>query len=374
MEEQKNHKLLYFIKVPPPITGAALMNQRVNKSLLLRKNFDVRSIEISYANKVNNFGRLSFSKLLTLFSVFVKLIFELLFHRPELIYFQISPTGFAFIRDSVFVFIMKLFSVKILFHLRGKGIKKITDSSIFLKKYYKYVFKETDVICLSELLTYDVEDIYSGKPYIVYNGIPMIPDYQEKKINNTTELNILYLSNLIVEKGILDYIDAMQILIEKGYKIQGTIVGNEGDISKENLIKLLKQKRVDKQICFKGPKYDKEKFEEYKDADIFVFPTYYSVEAFPGVILEAMQYELPVISTCEASIPLIIDDNKTGFLIPINNATQIAEKLELLINNSEVRLEMGQEGRKKYLENFTFNIFEKNLSQVFIKIFNNRQN
>ena len=89
MEEQKNHKLLYFIKVPPPITGAALMNQRVNKSLLLRKNFDVRSIEISYANKVNNFGRLSFSKFLTLFSVFVKLIFELLFHRPELIYFQL---------------------------------------------------------------------------------------------------------------------------------------------------------------------------------------------------------------------------------------------------------------------------------------------
>ena len=364
-------KLLYFIKVPPPVTGATLMNKRVHDSRFLRDSFNVRSIKISYNTKVNEFGHYSVYKIFTFLLIFIKLLIELLFHRPNLIYFQISPTGWAFIRDSIFVFIMKMFGVKILFHMRGKGIKEAVANSILKEKYYKIVFKNTYVICLSELLTYDIEDIYSDKPYIVYNGIPLISGYKERKINSNEEVNILFLSNLIIEKGILDFIDALKSLIDKGYNnISGTIVGNEADLSETDLIEILKQKKVEQNISFNGPKYGEEKFAEYKNADLFVFPTYYKVEAFPGVILEAMQYELPVISTREASIPIIVDDGKTGFLVEPKNPEQIAQKIEELIKNPALRLRMGQKARKKFLDKFTFDIFENNLKNVFSDVLN----
>lgn len=363
-------KLLYFIKVPPPVTGATLMNKRVHDSRFLRDSFNVRSIKISYNTKVNEFGHYSVYKIFTFLLIFIKLLIELLFYRPNLIYFQISPTGWAFIRDSIFVFIMKMFGVKILFHMRGKGIKEAVANSILKEKYYKIVFKNTYVICLSELLTCDIEDIYFGRIYIVYNGIPIILNYKKRELNKNG-INILFLSNLIIEKGILDFIDALKSLIDKGYNnISGTIVGNEADLSETDLIEILKQKQIGQNISFKGPKYGEDKFAEYKNADIFVFPTYYKVETWGGVILEAMQYELPVISTREASIPIIVDDGKTGFLVEPKNPEQIADKIEYLINSPELRLRMGQEARKKFLDKFTFDIFENNLKNVFSDVLN----
>ena len=372
--QQEAKKLLYFIKVPPPITGATLMNERVHYSQFLREKFKVRSINISYNKKVNEFGHYSFYKLIIFNLIFIKLLIELLLYRPNLIYFQISPTGLAFYRDSIFVFTMKMFGMKILFHMRGKGIKEAIANSIYKEKYYKSVFKDTYIICLSELLTSDIASINYRKIYIVYNGIPVRLNYKNRKLSKlkNDNVNILFLSNLIVEKGIYDFIDALKILIDKGYSnISGTIVGNEADITVHDLNRTLKKKKVDHNIHFKGPKYGHEKYAEYKNADIFVFPTYYKVEAFPGVILEAMQYELPVISTREASIPIIVNDKKTGFLIEPKKPEQIADKIEHLIKNPELRLRMGQEARKKFLEKFTFEIFENNLKNVFSDVLKN---
>jgi glycosyltransferase involved in cell wall biosynthesis len=115
-----------------------------------------------------------------------------------------------------------------------------------------------------------------------------------------------------------------------------------------------------------GPRNGGDKLIEYKNADIFVFPTYF--EAFGLVNLEAMQYSLPVVSTLEGSIPEIVIDGKTGFLVAKQNAQLLAEKIGLLLDSRELRMTMGKNGYQRFIENYTLQHFESNINAVFQEV------
>jgi glycosyltransferase involved in cell wall biosynthesis len=363
----KKMKVLLFIKTPPPITGATLMNKRVYDSGLLREAFNIRSICISYMKHRNEMGKWKFSKFFVFFNILFQLLYELIFYRPAMIYFQLSPHGFAFLRDLFFVSIMKIFHVRIVFHIRGKGI---TLKSNFAKRFYKYCFRNEYIICLSLLLKSDIDDVYTGKVSIVPNGIP--DSNPEKKDNLPTETKpkLLFLSNLIKSKGVLDYIEALSILCKKGVDFKGTIVGAEGDISEPEINQIIKNNNLQDKVHYLGPKYYNEKNRILFENDLFIFPTKMPWECFPGVILEAMQFGLPVISTTEGAIPEIIDDGVTGFVVEKSSPQQLAEKIEILIKNPQLRQEMGQAGRKKYEEKYTLRQFEENMKNVFTDVLN----
>jgi len=363
-------RILLFVKIPPPITGATLMNQFVFKSELLKENFYIRAIKISYVKSVNDLGRYNFGKFFIFIKILFKLFNECAFYRPRLVYFQVSPLGLAFYRDLIFISIIKLFRIKIVFHIHGKGIKKAVEN-LFVRIIYRYAFRNSEIICLSHLLTYDIADVYSGIIHIVNNGIQDIDSdliKLEQKNNNT--IQILYLSNLIKSKGILDFIDALAILNKEKFQYNAVIVGAEADLSSAELQSISDEKELSNMVIYQGPKYGHEKYKILSSSDVLVFPTKMKHECFPLVIVEAFQMAIPVISTNEGAIPEIIDDNVNGFIVETNNPKQIAEKLKLLIQNPALRKTMGKAGRKKYEEKYTIRKFEENLLNVFNNVIN----
>jgi len=80
-----------------------------------------------------------------------------------------------------------------------------------------------------------------------------------------------------------------------------------------------------------------DKFRYYAQASIFCFPTFFESEAFPVVLLKAMQFRLPVDSTRWRGISAIVRDGVTGFLVPINDVAALAERLELLLVDDSLR-------------------------------------
>jgi len=357
-------KVLIFVKIPPPVTGATLMNKLVTESKLLKEAFCIEYVKVSYSTAINEIGKLRWSKLKIFFKTLIILVKKLPLFRPDLVYFQISPDDLAFFRDAVFVFFIKIFRIKILYHIRGQGIKNRANNTIYYYSY-KIVFNNTNVICLSEILVDDIKQFVNGKIFIVPNGQPDIQFPVLRLNNDLIEINLLFLSNLIKPKGVFDFIDSLEILNNQKISFKGTIVGNEGDISKKELLDYINNKKLQDKISYLGPKYDIEKHKILESSHIFVFPTYYSVEAFPGVILEAMKYSLPVIATKFAAIPDMISDNENGFLVPINSPNIIADKLKYLIKNRNIRIEMGNYSRRKYESNFTLGHFENNLKNAF---------
>lgn len=108
----------------------------------------------------------------------------------------------------------------------------------------------------------------------------------------------------------------------------------------------------------------------YPQADLFAFPSHYAGESFGLVLLEAMQYSLPCISSCEGGIPDVIKDGITGFTIENISSSQLCEKIIFLKNNPEIRNKMGNAGKERYTKLFSLDVFEKKLEDTFKTILN----
>lgn len=117
-----------------------------------------------------------------------------------------------------------------------------------------------------------------------------------------------------------------------------------------------------KYVDYLGPKYGKEKDYIFKKVDIFIFPTYN--ETFGLVNLEAMQYKLPIITTDEGGIPDIVINNKNGFICKRKDIDSLANEIEKLINNKDLRVSLGENGYKVFKEKFTKEKFEENIYKI----------
>lgn len=359
--------ILSIAQLPPPVHGASLMNNIVIQSEVIRQKFQMEVINLHFSESISNLSAFSWYKLKTVFKYANRILKAILKKKPDLVYFTLSASGYAFYRDLLYVIIIKLFRIKILFHLHGRGFYKAGSKSWLAKKFQQYIFKNQYVIILDKNLVSDLKDIINTEPFVVPNTspIPMKSFSILKRIPDKEIADILFVSNFIKEKGILDLINAVNILKTAGYKFKVKLVGAQSDISQEFLESYIRQNNLEDVINVLGPLFDDKKIAEYSNSDIFVFPTYYKTEAFPLVILEAMQFGLPVISTFEAAIPSIIDDGVTGFLVTSRHPELLAKKIEILINDPGLAKKMGEAGREKFLKKYSMDIFEQNMLEIF---------
>lgn len=360
---KKNNKILFLLHLPPPIHGSSIVGQLVRESKLINNSFETTYINLLISRTVDESGKAKVSKLFRFFASWLKVLFELIKEKPNLCYFALTTTGNAFYKDVTLVLLLRLFRVKTVFHIHNKGVKKNSTKKIN-HLLYRYVFQKSYVILLSKYLYNDIDEFVSkGQLFFCPNGVKDIsPKTAHKSKNPNAPINILFLSNLIKSKGAFILIEACKILHKKGYDVECDFVGGEGDISADEFFKITKQNGVANSVKYLGKKYGEEKDKAYKNADIFVLPT--SNDCFPLVLLEAMQYRLPVVSTFEGGIRDIVENNITGFLVESINPIALADKLEVLLTNESLRLKMGKAGRLKYENEFTLQIFETRLQEI----------
>ncbi|MEW5759667.1 MAG: glycosyltransferase, partial [Candidatus Thermoplasmatota archaeon] len=98
----------------------------------------------------------------------------------------------------------------------------------------------------------------------------------------------------------------------------------------------------------------------YSNASVFVCPSIY--EPFGIIVLEAMACELPVVATNVGGIKETMIDRKTGYLVEPNNALQLADAVNEILDDKNLANEMGIEGRKRALEFSWENVAKKTLN------------
>ncbi len=357
-------KILFMVQLPPPVHGAALRNRDLAESKLLRENFSIRVLPLRFVDSLNEIGGFSIRKLWRFVVIYFNFLATIILRRPDIAYFTITPAGSAFKRDAIFAATLKFFRIDTMYHLRGLGVKEGSSKNKSSEKIYRFVFHGTTVICLGKEQVKDVEHLPVKKFMVVPDGIaPEIDNVQPVQNGNKERLTILYLSNFVTTKGVFDFLDALQLANADGLKFNAIMAGDAADVTADQLRRRAEELGLAANVSIRPPVYGSDKFDLYLASDIFFFPTFF--ELFPGVVLEAMQCSRAILTTRTGCIPEMVDDGITGLLFSPRSIKEMAEKLKLLSRDAELREKLGVKARLKYLNEFTFERYEKAMKQVF---------
>lgn len=193
---------------------------------------------------------------------------------------------------------------------------------------------------------------------IIPNFLPSMPE----KMANLSQKVVLSVGRLYKEKGFLRLIESWDLICKqekyKDWKLH--IVGG-GELEQEIKIKI-KEKNLQEFIELKP--FTKEIEKEYLSASIYAMTSFF--EGFGMVLIEASSYALPCIAF---DVPVgpsaIIENEKTGFLIEDNNLKEFASKLCFLMDNEDLREQMGKAARLRIQENFSKEVVMKQWEELF---------
>ena len=162
--------------------------------------------------------------------------------------------------------------------------------------------------------------------FVINNGVNI--EQHNKVVLENNIIQLLVVSRLVSQKNIDSIIKAVKVMENENIILN--IVGDGSEIN--NLKLLVKKYELDKKINFIG-KIENTKLNEYlKNADIFIQASNY--EGLPHSILEAMNFEIPILSTDVGGCSVLLNKGERGYIIPIPvSEVEISEGIRTIINN-----------------------------------------
>jgi glycosyltransferase involved in cell wall biosynthesis len=356
----KKNKVLFLVQLPPPVHGASHINSMIKSSLNINSIFNSTFVDISPGSDMRDLGKISPRKILSIFVIILKSLGNYLKNKPDLVYITLSPLGAAFYKDALISMMLKLIGAKIVYHMHGKGIDSIVSASSIKLKIYKIVFRNVDVIHLSEKLFFDIEKIRDKRKKLIAvpNGVHFSRKNSLKM--KSDKITFIFLSNIVPDKGPDILIKATKIIpkrYQKSFDVK--IFGASGDDSYLSYLKSLIDSTHETNIILSDARYGEDKINELCKSDVFILPTLN--DCFPLVILEAMSLGLAVISSNQGAITDIVEDNITGETLDACTPETLAEKMVKYIKNQNKITLHGEKGKEKFLREYTSEIFEKKM-------------
>ena len=359
-------KILVVGQTPPPLGGQAMMIKYMLDGSY--PDIELDHVRMTFSKEIAECGKVNISKIFELPRVLFLILFRRLFGGAQVLYYPCSgPAMVPVIRDMALLIPTRWLFKRTIFHFHASGHSEFYDRlpAVF-RVLFRIAFHRPDAaVHLSKGVPQDGIKLGAKSNYVVPNGIPddaaTFLDSPKGKVPC-----IFHIGMLMEEKGIRVLVEACRLLKERGLEFTLNLVGmfQSGEFE-ESVRGKVREYGLDDRVIFAGQRFGGEKIQAFAEADIFCFPTFHPTEGFPVALLEAMSFALPVVTTKWRGLAEVVEDGKSAFLVPIQDPEALAEKLEILVRDGNLRKRMGKRGRERFLENYTVARYRKGLQSVF---------
>ena len=230
-----------------------------------------------------------------------------------------------------------------------------SESDLRISVEQEVMRESTDILVLTQAEKMDLENLYGicpEKVSVISAGVDTDTFYPVPKLKARVGLGlpdketVMYAGRVEPIKGLDILLDSFKILNETR-DVHLVVVGGSlsGDRELDALRQRSKQLGILEKITFTGSVNQSELGRYYSAADVFVLPSHY--ESFGLVALEAMACGTPVVAARVGGIPSFVDDGETGYLITWRSAEPFADRIEMLLENLDLRNFMSESARVK---------------------------
>ncbi len=165
---------------------------------------------------------------------------------------------------------------------------------------------------------------------------PFLPEPEQRCV-------VVMVARLLIDKGIREFVDAARILRERKVDVSMRVIGDLDPANPAAVTqKQFDQWKFDADVEFCG--YRSDIAHQYAASNIACLPSYR--EGLPKSLIEAASCGRAVITTDAPGCRYALESGKTGILVPVRNATALADAIEYLVKNPDERRKMGEAGRE----------------------------
>lgn len=226
--------------------------------------------------------------------------------------------------------------------------------------------RASGLIYISDAIRETIEEKYNvdftQKPCSrVYLGIEeykMPPAADNAKVKDKSGVTVFFIGRLERRKGLQNIIDALPSIMKECPDTVFRIAGQNdiydsaiGCSFMEYCIRKYSKEAWFKNVKFLGVISNEEKENELENCDIFISPSLY--ESFGLIFVEAMRHRKPVVGCSVGGMMEVVSDGKTGLLVPPDDTLGFADAVKRLIEDKDMRDNMGREGYARYRDMFS---------------------
>jgi glycosyltransferase involved in cell wall biosynthesis len=362
------HKILVIGQTPPPYGGQAMMIRRMLDGEY--RNAVLYHARMAFSKDMDELGRFRLAKLFHAFGIIAHAVYLRLRHGITVLYYPPAGAGMLpVLRDIALLLCIRWFFKRTIFHFHAAGLSELYPKlPRAMRLFFRLAYFEPDVaIVLSSHNAGDAALLQSRSTLVIPNGIEdeYVPGGRRDEREADT-CNILFVGVVQETKGVLVLIDAVERLRNAGARARLKVVGKFSSRGFEERVRSrIARADLEGVVEFTGVLTGKAKHQQYLWADVFCLPTFFENESFGLVVVEAMQFGVPVVASRWRGLQSVITDGVEGFLVPAKDDEALADRLGLLVHDPALRKRMGEKGRERYLREFTTDKFYRRMDECF---------
>jgi glycosyltransferase involved in cell wall biosynthesis len=357
--------LVVISQLPPPVHGSTVMT-RVLMDALNAIGEEVTLVDRRFSTSIEEVGAFTPRKVVAAVGLVARLARAIRGRRSQLAIFFITTRWASFLVDCVLAEVLRLRRVRTIAYVHAQGYRDLAARNRWMaRRVARLLGSAHTVVCLGDAVVADVAPWVSAERVVCIPNTPLEVPAEHPSGDIPRDDVVLFLSNLIPEKGAADFIAMAAVA---GRELPGARFDIAGSPTDDAYVAHLRDAAADvpASVRFLGALHGDAKWRALRDATVLVFPSW--DDAQPLTIIEAFAVGTPVVAYATGGIVDMIDDGRQGHLVPPGDVAQLSRRVQELVGDPHRRAVFSAAARATFREQSAQEVYRQRWRELLMRV------